>query len=91
MSPHEAETNLATTSTDKAPTDETLNNDGVEKMTPPPHCHRYIHDDITEKEKNDVEVILKELTKEEMDAVPDDHMPLRHLRAEKVRLHDNRK
>ena len=45
----------------------------------------YGHDDVTEQEKEQVESILKELTVEEIQSFPDDHMPLRHLRAEKVR------
>lgn len=42
-------------------------------------------DELTDQEKEDVEEILKALTADEIACFPDDHMPLRHLRAEKVR------
>ena len=44
----------------------------------------YSNDDITDEERRDVATMLTHLTEEEIASFPDDHMPLRHLRAEKV-------
>jgi hypothetical protein len=46
----------------------------------------YTHDDVTSNEELDVATILQALTDDEIARMPDDHMPLRHLRAEKVRI-----
>jgi hypothetical protein len=43
-----------------------------------------VYDDQTPEETEQVELILKELTEEQIASFPDEHMPLRHLRAEKV-------
>lgn len=45
----------------------------------------YHHDQPTEDETEGCRKILEELSPEEIVSMPDDHMPLRHLRAEKVR------
>jgi hypothetical protein len=43
------------------------------------------HDHMTEEETSGVQEMLQALAQEEIDAFADEHMPLRHLRAEKVR------
>jgi hypothetical protein len=49
-----------------------------------------VHDVTTKKEKEQVELMLKELTEEEIASFPDEHMPFRHLRAEKVSRNETR-
>jgi hypothetical protein len=43
------------------------------------------HDHTTEEEIAGVQEMLQALARDEVDAFADEHMPLRHLRAEKVR------
>ena len=45
----------------------------------------YTHDQPTPEEEKGVSMLLKALTDDEISRMPDDHMPLRHWRAEKVR------
>ena len=44
----------------------------------------YTHDDVAPTEEAAVEEMLQALTPAQIESLPDDHMPLRHLRAEKV-------
>ena len=46
----------------------------------------YTHDQPTAEEERGISMILQALTEDEMSRMPDDHMPLRHWRAEKVRF-----
>eukprot|EP00934_Nitzschia_sp_Nitz4_P009440 Nitzschia sp. Nitz4//scaffold267_size26297//1916//2834//NITZ4_008264-RA/size26297-augustus-gene-0.18-mRNA-1//-1//CDS//3329544890//9430//frame0 len=45
------------------------------------HC--MTHDHVTDEEKQAVQKMIESLSDEDVSSLPDDHMPLRHLRAEK--------
>lgn len=48
-----------------------------------PIASSYTNDEITDHEMRDMATMLTNLTEEEIASFPDDHLPLRHLRAEK--------
>ena len=54
------------------------------KKTLVPMSSNYTNDNVTDQEMRDIATILTHMTQEEIASFPDDHMPLRHLRAEKV-------